>query len=331
MINTQITTQAAGRVFRQLNKFSQGYYTFMFKNFLILVLIVFAVNVYSKQEIIEKNTGDLRLVYIPSGSFVMGADSKGKDYHPPRRVVISKGFWMSKFEITQKQYKEITGVNPCERSKYGDGDSLPVFNISWYDAVEFCNKLSVANGLEPYYVIDTDSKDDYNISQHDEHKWEVEINEKANGYRLPTEAQWEYGCRGGTSSDYYWGKKSAWDIAGKYAWHMFNSGLKRYSKGRFWWVKYNKVQKTGTRIPNEFGLHDMSGNVAEWCYDRYSGSPDAEAGSPDPAGFDGEYVYRVARGGSMLDSPKDLSSYKRWPVEPFEKTGMNGLRVVLPK
>ncbi len=303
----------------------------MIKRVLLLFLIIFTVNLYSKQDVIEKKIGDINLVFIPAGSFVMGAESNSKDYNPPRSVAITRGFWMSRFEITQKQYKDITGINPCEKSKYGDGESLPVYNISWYEAVEFCNRLSEAYGLKPYYIIDTENKDHDNISQHDDKKWLVEVDIKADGFRLPTEAQWEYGCRGGTKTDFYWGKNSSWDAAGNYSWHMFNSGLKRHNKGQFWWVKYHKVKKTGTKSPNKFGLYDMSGNVAEWCYDRYSRDYYSDGVKKDPSGFEGEYIYRVVRGGSMLDSPKDFVSYKRWPVEPFERIGMNGLRVVLPE
>lgn len=303
----------------------------MFKRISVTLLILVAVNAYSNKEITEKNTGGINMVFIPSGKFVMGNDSAGTDSFPPRTVTLSKGFWMSKYEVTQKQYMDITGVNPCEKSKYGEGESLPVYNISWYEAVEFCNKLSEVNGLEPYYTIHSGSRDGDNLSSHDDLKWRVEVNETANGFRLPTEAQWEYGCRAGSKTDYFWGKNSSWDVSGKYSWHMFNAGVKRYSDGRFWWVKYHKVKKVGTRIPNGFGLYDMSGNVAEWCFDRYSSSYYSEGVNTDPQGFDGEYIYRVSRGGSMLDSPKDFASYKRWPVEPFEKVGMNGLRVVLPE
>lgn len=303
----------------------------MFKRISVTLLILVAVNAYSNKEITEKNTGGINMVFIPSGTFVMGNDSAGTDSFPPRTVTLSKGFWMSKYEVTQKQYMDITGVNPCEKSKYGEGESLPVYNISWYEAVEFCNKLSEVNGLEPYYTIHSGSRDGDNLSSHDDLKWRVEVNETANGFRLPTEAQWEYGCRAGSKTDYFWGKNSSWDVSGRYSWHMFNAGVKRYSDGRFWWVKYHKVKKVGTRVPNSFGLYDMSGNVAEWCFDRYSSSYYSEGVNTDPQGFDGEYIYRVSRGGSMLDSPKDFASYKRWPVEPFEKVGMNGLRVVLPE
>ena len=225
----------------------------MSKKILLLLLVVSSVCLYSKQDIIEKKTGGIDFVYIPSGSFVMGDDAAGKDYHPPHNVTISKGFWISKFEVTQKQYMAVSGINPCKGSKYGEGDDLPVYNISWYDAVGFCNKLSKLNGLDEYYKI-SNSRDDDNISQFDEMKWEVKIIKDANGFRLPSEAQWEYSCRGETRSAYYWGNNAEWDVAGKYSWHMFNAGTKNYRNGQFWWVKYHKVKKVGTRVPNRYGF-----------------------------------------------------------------------------
>ncbi len=302
----------------------------MFKKFILMLLVLSAAALYSKQEIIEKKAGGVDMVYIPSGTFIMGDDASDKDYHPPHRVTISKGFWMSKYEVTQKLYRTVTGANPCSGSKYGEGDDLPVYNISWYEAVEFCNRLSKLCGLEEYYDI-SDSRDGDNVSQFDEMKYRVEIIKNANGFRLPTEAQWEYGCRAGTRSIFYWGNNPEWDVAGRYSWHLFNAGVKRYNSGQFWWVKYHKVRKTGTRAPNRFGLYDMNGNVAEWCFDRYGSRYYSVSDNTDPAGPEDEFTYRVVRGGSILDSPKDFKSYQRWPVEPFGKTGMNGLRLVLPE
>lgn len=283
-----------------------------------------------KHEVIEKKVGDIALVYIPAGSFKMGRDVKGKDYSPVRTVKITKGFWIGKYEITQKQYSDLKGSNPCADSRYGEGDSLPLFNVSWYNAVEFCNTLSVNHGLKPYYNISGIGTDDDNISTHDDIKREVTVNKGADGFRLPTEAEWEYACMGSKLSDFYWGNSQTWDGAGAYAWHMFNAGQKSYSKGRFWWVKYHKVKKPGQKKPNIFGVYDISGNVAEWCFDRYTSSY-SSAGKEDPDGGNGEFRYRVVRGGSILDSPKDLAGFKRWPVEPFEKTGTHGIRVVLPE
>ncbi len=310
-----------------------------FKISAVVMLILFSVLMtsYSATKKVkmpdtsQKTVGGVSFVYIPAGSFIMGRDVKGTDYTPSRNVKITQGFWISIYEITQKKYSEIKNENPCKKSRYGEGDALPVFNVSWYDAVEFCNLLSVKNGLKPYYLIYKDEKEVSNISPYDVLRWKIETDEKANGFRLPTEAQWEYACMGTKRSNFYWGNNQTWDGSGKYAWHMFNAGHKNYSKGRFWWVKYHKVKKPGEKKPNSFGIYDMSGNVGEWCYDRYAPSSYSSALREDPYGGDGEFRYRVVRGGSILDAPKDLVSYKRWPVEPFEKTGTNGIRVVLPE
>ena len=297
---------------------------------LFFVLICLNINLLAQRLIIEKTICEIELVFIPTGTFSMGRNSKDKDYGPQHSVTIGHGFWMGKYEITQKQYFDITGKNPCEESKYGTDDNLPVYNISWYDAVEFCNELSKTNKLEPYYIIDK-SRDKDNISPFDNLKWSVRVNEQADGFRLPTEAEWEYACRAGTAGKYYWGDDSSHDAAGRYSWHLFNSGVIGYAQGKFKWVKQHKTQKVGSKRPNSFGLYDMNGNVAEWCFDRYNKNSYSKEDVINPEGYQDKYIYRVVRGGSILDSPDDLTSYMRWPVGAFEKTGLNGLRVVLPE
>lgn len=284
----------------------------------------------ARPKITEKRAGSITLVYIPAGSFRMGRDVKESDHSPSRPVRITKGYWIGKYEITQKQYRDVTEDTPCAGSRYGEGDELPVFNVSWYEAVEFCNALSLKHGLKPYYIISKDMPEPMNVSPFDEFRWRVTVDRDADGFRLPTEAEWEYACMGTKLSDFYWGDNCSWEGSGAYAWHMFNAGQRSYSKGRFWWVKYHRVKKPGQKKCNAFGLYDMSGNVGEWCYDRYAGSyPQAER--DDPEVDDIEFRYRVARGGSLLDAPRDLAGYKRWPAGPFEKTGTNGIRVVLPE
>ncbi len=278
----------------------------------------------------EQTVSGIDMVLIKAGKFTMGSTHNGADYSPAHTVNIG-AFRISRYEITQKMYADVTGQRPCAGSKYGAGDQLPVYNVSWYDAVEFCNKLSSARGLKPYYNIVKNDIDPANVSPYDHLKWEVTVNAKADGFRLPTEAQWEYACRGGTSTRFYWGKSEAWELSGKYSWHLFNTGVKRYRDNRFWWVKYHKVQKVGGRKANAFGLHDMCGNVSEWCFDKYDASYYTAAEQTDPSGWNGDYAYRVFRGGSVLDSPADFSSYRRWAMGPFEKQHTTGIRVVLPE
>jgi formylglycine-generating enzyme required for sulfatase activity len=205
-----------------------------------------------KHEVIEKKVGDIALVYIPAGSFKMGRDVKGKDYSPVRTVKITKGFWIGKYEITQKQYSDLKGSNPCADSRYGEGDSLPLFNVSWYDAVEFCNALSVNHGLKPYYNISGIGTDDDNISTHDDIKREVTVNKGADGFRLPTEAEWEYACMGSKLSDFYWGNSQTWDGAGAYAWHMFNAGQKMLQQGAFLVGKVPQGEETRAEEAQHF-------------------------------------------------------------------------------
>ncbi len=285
----------------------------------------FALNVKSK------NVGGVDLIYITPGSFTRGAPGKGQDYSPARKVFVSQGFWIGKYEITQGLYERITGRNPVVNSGYGQDSSLPVYNISWYDAVEFCNMLSIKNGLEPAYDIDKVKLDRSNVFPFDRFKWTVKLIEDSNGFRLPTEAQWEYAARASSKARFYWGYGLSWKTSGRYSWHLFNTGKRRYKRKLFWWVKYHKVKPVGRKRANRWGLHDIAGNVSEWCWDRYSKNYYRDKNRTDPMGPVGEFNYRVLRGGSFLDSPADLAVYRRWPMSPCERRATNGLRVILPR
>jgi len=296
----------------------------------LVIISLSAAAIHTKPVIEESTVHGIEMVLVPAGSFTMGKKSPGSDYSPEHTVTLS-AFRISKYEVSQRLYAEITGDNPCEGSKYGDGENRPVFNISWYEAVEFCNRLSRSSGLKPYYKITKEEMDTENMSEFDTLKWEVSCIEGANGFRLPTEAQWEYACRAGTKTDYYWGKKSTWDTSGRYSWHLFNSGVNRRKNGTLWWAKFQKVKECGTKKPNKFSLYDMCGNVSEWCYDRYNADYYKSSEKNDPAGYDGNFPGRVFRGGSILDSPVDFASYKRWVRAAFEKQHITGIRLVLPR
>ena len=167
---------------------------------------------------------------------------------------LKQNFYIGKYQVTQKEWLGIMGNNPS----YFKGDKLPVEHISWYDCIEFCNKLSDKYGLRKYY----------NITAND-----VTFNTDADGFRLPTEAEWEYAARGGNKSKNY--KYSGSNNAEDVAWYYENSGNKALHDetkvvGK---LEENRRQthEVGQKQPNELGLYDMSGNIWEWCNDRGSG------------------------------------------------------------
>ncbi len=302
----------------------------MFYRILISAVIIFSCSSAFSDEKKIKTVGGIDLVYIKSGKFTRGG-GQSVDSLPARAITITKGYWIGKFEVTQEQYRLVTGKEPAKDCRYGNGDRLPVYNVSWYDAIEFCNLLSIKNGLKPYYLIVKDISDRHNKFPYDGIRWEVKTINGANGFRLPTEAQWEYAVRAGTSGRFYWGNNYSWDLSGRYSWHLFNAGRKNYKGKRFWWVKYHKAGKVGMKKPNRWGLYDVLGNVAEWCWDRYGKDYYKQNDLTDPSGHEGDFYYRVLRGGSFLDSPADFAVYKRWPMPPNERRSTNGIRVVLPE
>ncbi|TAL67484.1 MAG: hypothetical protein EPN82_14500 [Bacteroidetes bacterium] len=204
------------------------------------------------------------MVKINPGNFTMGTDDEDEWYGPAHSVQITDSFYIGKYEVTQKQYKTVTTMNPS----IPENDSLPVNFVGWLDAVEFCNKLSIMENYDTCYTI---------IGN------DVTCNFKANGYRLPTEAEWEYACRAGTTGKY---PAQIDDIA----WTNRNAN--------------NKIHYVGTRQPNDWGIYDMNGNLWEWCWDWYSVDFYGLKPYPhvDPTGpTSSDFSDRVIRGGSYLD------------------------------
>ncbi|MCL2880507.1 MAG: formylglycine-generating enzyme family protein [Treponema sp.] len=224
----------------------------------------------------------------------------------PQCQVTVSSFYMSKYQVTQQEYAGIMGKNPA----YFKGKGLPAETVSWFDAIAYCNARSLKEGLTPAY---TGSGADI--------RWD----RKANGYRLPTEAEWEYACRAGTTTR-YWSGNGEETLAGK-ANAADLSAQKRYKN----WAIVNiqdgfvHTAPVGKFMANPWGLYDMHGNVWEWCWDRY-GSYSARS-KTDPYGplFG---AGRVMRGGSWYNSGYKLrSGFRNYDI-PSAKYNNVGFRIV---
>jgi formylglycine-generating enzyme required for sulfatase activity len=194
-----------------------------------------------------------------------------------------------------------------------------MYHVNWYDAVEFCNALSVLEGLTPYYTIDKTTSDPNNTHSSDTIKWQVTPNTTANGYRLPTEAQWEYAAKGGASASDPYKIYSGSDTVDDVAWYDGNNG----SSGD---PDYG-AKELGTKAANELGIYDMSGNVWEWCWDR-NAAYENEA-QTDPVGASSGSG-RVGRGGGWRNQAEAVRSARRGGGNPADRAFDLGFRVLRP-
>jgi formylglycine-generating enzyme required for sulfatase activity len=256
--------------------------------------------------------GSYEMVYVPGGSFEMGTASGGEsNERPVHSVTLTQGFYIGKYEVTQAQYQAVMGTNPG--SGYGVGDNYPVYNVRWYDAVVFCNKLSVMEGLTPAYSISgsTDPSTWGTVPTSYNSTWNaVTINSGSTGYRLPTEAQWEYAAKGGNGSPGNYTYAGS-NTVGNVAWYDGNSGSSSHA--------------VGTKAPNGLGIYDMSGNVWEWCWDWYGSY--SSGSQTDPTGASSGTT-RVYRGGSLLSSVEDTRAAFRYFWDPSDRRINLGFRLV---
>lgn len=212
---------------------------------------------------------------------------KGGDFKDTQSNYYGKGvtvadFYIGKYDVTEKEWVEVMGSNPSKFS----GDNMPVENVNWYDAIDYCNRRSIKEGLKPYYNIDKNKKDPNNLRDPkfgdlDKIKWIVTINPKANGYRLPTEAEWEYAAEGGRLSKSY--TYSGGNDVDDVAWYWRNAGDMKLSGFWTWSIieqNHDQAKPVGLKRPNELGLYDMSGNVREWCWDWYGDNIGTKVANP---------------------------------------------------
>jgi len=234
------------------------------------------------------NTVGMKFVLVHQGEFMMGSENGGTDEKPVHRVRIECPFYMGAHEVTNSQWKQFIGANPRYEAKadsdgdYGkyidsagwNGDTQPMVYVSWKNAQKFCEWLSTKEGVT---------------------------------YRLPTEAEWEYACRAGSRTKYYWGDQVRDDCA----WYNSNSG--------------SNTHPVGEKLPNAFGLYDMSGNVWEWCQSLYKYPYRGDDGREDlrAAGS------RVVRGGSWRYLGSGIRSASRYVNAPSRTVDVSGFRVVV--
>jgi formylglycine-generating enzyme required for sulfatase activity len=263
-----------------------------------------AVNTALVSILSARTVGSLvAMVSVPGGSFPMGSSAgTGEPDEWPVHTVTLPDFLMSTFEITQEQYATVMGSNPSHFS----GTNLPVESVTWFDAVEFCNGLSRIEGLDAVYTI----TDRIPESGHPVLSARVVMDASKRGYRLPTEAEWEYAARGGSAGSGSFPYAGSSDI-GVVAWYGSNAAF--------------KTNPVGRKAANGLGLHDMSGNVWEWCWDWYAAYPwEAQRSPTGPSA--GEY--RTGRGGSWFNVPALCRTTGRNGCAPASQSSGMGFRIV---
>jgi len=244
-------------------------------------------------------------ILITGGTFNMGSPTRevgrGAAEGPQHRVTLSP-FYMGKYPVTQREYQEIMRRNPS-RFK---GDNLPVENVSWFDAIEYCNRRSQRDGLTPVYTIRGSGANRT-----------VTWNRNANGYRLPTEAEWEYACRAGTTTTFNTGNNITTNQANYDGRHPYN----RNAAG----IYRETTTTVGSFAANRWGLFDMHGNVYEWCWDWFSDYTSTAKTNPHGPSSG---IYRILRGGSyFVGADHQRSAFRAGFFESLESSDV-GFRIV---
>lgn len=250
-------------------------------------------------------------VLIEGGTFQMGSpDSEPwRSADETQHTVTVSDFYISPYELTQAEYEAVMGENPSNFS----GEDLPVENVSWLDAVAYCNARSEQENLTPAYTIDGTN---------------VTWNREADGYRLPTEAEWEYACRAGTETPFNTENSPSAEEVNYYGHYPYEIEGNYFSQGNLETqpgIYRETTVAVGSFEPNALGLYDMHGNVSEWVWDYYGAYPAKE--QTDPTGPE-TGALRVYRGGGWNDFAKNMRSAYRATLEPELMSFNIGIRLV---
>lgn len=244
-----------------------------------------------------------------SFKLVEGGTITGDDYN-----ITVDSFLMDKFLLTQSEYEAVMGVNPVTVDTYGKGDNFPVYHVTWFDAIEYCNRRSMQEGVEPCYSYDTYGTNLTNWPTN----WNNVGNQgkifcdfSKNGYRLPKEDEWIFAARSGLANDKF--SHSGSDTVGDVAWYQGNSG----SGGG-----PQLTHIVGGKAPNSLGIYDLSGNVAEWCWEMIV---------VDVLQTDGSYIqqtHRIRHGGAFNKSAEECAIATITTKAPTSKDKDSGFRIV---
>jgi len=245
----------------------------------------------------QGNSIGMKFTLIPAGEFYMGSE-ESDDEKPVHKVKINNPFYLGTYPVTQREWKAVMGDNPSDFK----GDDLPVEGVSWHDVQKFIMKLNEKEGTDKY--------------------------------RLPSEAEWEYACRAGTTTRYSFGDDES--KLGDYGWYAENSGSRSPKKGDFFgydeddWSENRwkgKTHSVGQKKPNPWGLYDMHGNVWEWVQDEWHSSYD-RAPTDGSAWESGDGAFRVYRGGSWFSYAGDCRSADRFHFVPRYRGFSLGFRLL---
>ncbi|MEO1629179.1 MAG: formylglycine-generating enzyme family protein [Bacteroidota bacterium] len=241
------------------------------------------------------------MVAIPGGAFLMGntGSADGETHEQPASQVRVAPFAFGVHEVTQAQFEAVMGYNPSR----DPAPEKPVERVSWYDAVRFCNALSRLDGLTPAYVIDP--FEGYTLDP------------EANGYRLPTEAEWEYAAKAGTGTDTYAG-----NVAVEEGQDAALDAIAWYSSGK----DEGRTQPVGQKQPNAFGLYDVIGNVFEWTDAAFVAYPGGQLDPDTPGAAQGGQL-RVLRGGAMDTPARHSRAAYRYRLHPSYTSHNIGFRI----